>query len=120
MPLVRVLLLTALLALVPAALAIGHAQQENPAVEEKGYQWGEANSPTFSAAMKNIPEPATPDGPCTDYAKRTMPAAEGHDHEAIDQHRFKCEMETVAFESMVEQFTARPDVVFGEMDIKGD
>ena len=70
--------------------------------------------------MKNVQEPRAPEGPCTEYAKRTMPAGEGHDHMAIDQHRFKCEMETVAFDAMTEQFAARPDVVFGEMDVKGD
>ena len=119
MPLARTVLLVLLLALLPAAAALAH-QQENPLVTETGYQWGEVNAPTFSQAMKNIPEPKAPEGPCTEYAKRTMPAGEGHDHLAIDQHRFKCEMETVAFDAMTEQFEARPDVVFGEMDVKGD
>ncbi|MDQ4125610.1 MAG: hypothetical protein M3134_08430, partial [Actinomycetota bacterium] len=120
MPLVRALLVAALVALVPTALAVAH-QQENPvASEDTSYQWGEQNSPTFSAAMRAFPDPAEPAGPCTEYAKRTMPAHEGHDHTDINQHRFKCEMEQVAFEAMTDQFEARPDVVFGEMDVKGD
>jgi hypothetical protein len=111
--------LIAVFALLPAGAAIAH--QENPfASEDTSYQWGEQNSPTFSAAMKGLKEPRDPQGPCTEYAKRTMPANEGHDHTDINQHRFKCDMETVAFEAMTEQFEARPDVVFGEMDIKGD
>jgi hypothetical protein len=119
MRLARSFALIACLALVPAGAAIAH--QENPFVsEDTQYKWGEQNSPTFSAAMKGLKEPRNPDGPCTEYAKRTMPANEGHDHTDINQHRFKCDMETVAFEAMAEQFTARPDVVFGEMDIKGD
>jgi hypothetical protein len=118
MPL-RAFFLAFLVALIPATAAIAH--QENPFTEkDTSYQWGEQNSPTFSAAMRNVPDPAAPEGPCTDYAKRTMPAHEGHDHTDIDQHRFACEMQTVAFESMAEQFKARPDVVFGEMDVKGD
>ena len=122
MRLARRLALIAVLALLPAGVAIAHVQQESPTSteEDTSYQWGEQNSPTFSAAMKNIAQPSTPDGPCTDYAKRTMPAHEGHDHTDINQHRFKCEMETMAFEAMTEQFKARPDVIFGEMDIKGD
>ena len=122
MPLVRALILTALLALLPAALAIGHMQQDQPTSieEEKSYQWGEVNAPTFSAAMRNIPLPVEKDGPCTEYAKRVMPAHKGHDHTAIDQHRFQCEMETVAFEAMTDQFKERPDIAFGEMDVKGD
>ena len=70
--------------------------------------------------MKNLKEPRAPEGPCTEYAKRTMPANEGHDHTDINQHRFRCDMETVAFEAMAEQFSARPDVIFGEVDVKGD
>ena len=119
MRLTRSLALIAVLALLPAGAAIAH--QENPvASEDTQYQWGEQSSPTFNAAMKNVKEPHDPAGPCTEYAKRTMPAHEGHDHIDINQHRFKCDMETVAFEAMTEQFAARPDVIFGEMDIKGD
>src|SRR5688500_188740 len=109
----------ALFALLPAGVAIAH-QQEPIGGEDTSYQWGEQNSPTFSAAMKGLKQPQNPSGPCTEYAKRTMPANEGHDHTDINQHRFKCDMETVAFEAMTEQFGARPDVVFGEMDVKGD
>jgi hypothetical protein len=119
MPLVRAVLIAALVALVPAALAVAH-MQEPVITEDTSYQWGEQNSPTFSQAMRAFPDPAEPAGPCTEYAKRTMPAHEGHDHTDINQHRFKCEMEQTAFEAMTEQFKARPDVVFGEMDVKGD
>ena len=119
MRLARRLALVAALALVPAGAAIAH--QENPLVsEDTQYQWGERSSPTFSAAMSNLKQPREPAGPCTEYAKQTMPANEGHDHVDINQHRFKCGMETMAFEAMTEQFQARPDVVFGEMDVKGD
>ncbi|HEX2084243.1 MAG TPA: hypothetical protein VHF89_01050 [Solirubrobacteraceae bacterium] len=117
----RPLLLTVLLAIVPAAAAMAHTQENPASVEEDtSYQWGEQNSPTFSAAMSGIPNPSEPEGPCTEYAKRTMPANEGHDHTDIAQHRFRCEMEQKAFHAMTEQFEARPDVIFGEMDIKGD
>ena len=119
MPLARSLLLAFLLALIPSAIAIAH--QENPVADpDTSYQWGEQNSPTFTEAMKKVPEPREDDGPCTEYAKRTMPAHDGHDHTDIDQHRFQCDMQQVAFEAMTEQFSARPDVVFGEMDVKGD
>ncbi|HEV2999188.1 MAG TPA: hypothetical protein VGW75_00510 [Solirubrobacteraceae bacterium] len=118
MPFARAALLAVLLALVPAAAAVAH--QENPFVQETSYQWGEQNSPTFSAAMSAIRQPSEPPGPCTEYAKKTMPASEGHDHTDIDQHRFACDMQQIAFEAMTEQFQARPDVVFGEMDVKGN
>jgi hypothetical protein len=122
MPLVRAVLIAALLALVPAAAAFAHMQDQSPTSieEEQGYQWGEINAPTFSAAMRNIALPANPPGPCTEYARRVMPAHEGHDHQDINQHRFQCEMETVAFEAMTDQIAARPDLAFGEMDVKGD
>ncbi|HEX8206376.1 MAG TPA: hypothetical protein VF587_09990 [Solirubrobacteraceae bacterium] len=112
------LALIACLALLPAGIAAAHQQQLGG--EDTSYQWGEQNSPTFSAAMKGLQEPRDPQGPCTEYAKTVMPAREGHDHTDINQHRFQCDMEVTAFEAMVEQFGARPDVVFGEMDVKGD
>jgi hypothetical protein len=117
MRLARRIAVIALLALLPAGAAIAHQETTSG---DTSYQWGEQNSPTFSQAMKKLRQPQEPAGPCTEYAKRTMPAHEGHDHTDINQHRFTCDMETVAFEAMTEQFEARPDVVFGEMDVKGD
>jgi hypothetical protein len=115
----RALVLALLAVLAYAATATAHPA--GPAVAgETLYQWGEQNSPTFSAAMRNVPAPQMEKGPCTDEAARSMPANEGHDHTDISQHRFKCRMEQVAFRSLVEETRARPDITFGEMDVKGD
>ena len=118
MPLVRAVIATLAFALLPVAGALAHPGA--PAAPDTGYQWGEQNSPTFSAAMQSVADPVFEKGPCTEYAKTTMPAGEGHDHLDINQHRFRCRMEQVAFNSLTEVFAARPDVVLGEMDVKGD
>ena len=118
MPARRLLLIALLLclpALLPAAASahVGGAPQGD-------YQWGNAFAPAFSAAMKNVPESRFEKGPCTDEAARSMPADEGHDHLDVKQHRFKCRMEQVAFDSLQETFKGRPDLVLGEMDVKGN
>jgi hypothetical protein len=114
----RAVLLALAALLVAATPVLAH-----PGVPNKGnawYKWGEQNSPTFSAAMKNVPEPAFQEGPCTEAARRSMPANKEHDHEDISQHRFACNLRQTAFNSLVDIVGDRPDLVMGEMDVKGD
>ena len=118
MAIARVLIATLALALVPAATAVAHPAA--PAGPGPDYQWGERHSPTFSGAMRNVAGTRFEKGPCTDYAARTMPAGDGHDHLDVGQHRFNCNMQLAAFDSLTEILEARPDVVLGEMDVKGD
>jgi hypothetical protein len=62
---------------------------------------------------------ATPEGPCTDEAKKGMPEGEDHDHQDVTQHRgLRCRVEQVAFLSLKKELAARPNVVLGEMDVK--
>jgi hypothetical protein len=110
------LAVAAFLALAAAALAHPGA----PVTPDSFYKWGEQNSPTFSAAMKNVPDPGMQEGPCTKVAARSMPAGEGHDHTAVEQHRFACNMEQTSFHPLLTELEDRPDVVLGEMDVKGD
>jgi len=64
---------------------------------------------------------ATPEGPCTDAARRGMPEGEGHDHQDVEQHRgLRCRIAQLAFLPLTEELAARPDVVLGEMDVKAD
>jgi hypothetical protein len=105
--------------LILATTALGHPSGP-PAAPESLYKWGEQNSPTFSAAMKNIANPQFETGPCTAEAARSMPANDAHDHTDVNQHQFRCNMQQQAFRSLTEEVTARPDVVLGEMDVKGD
>ena len=63
----------------------------------------------------------TPAGPCTDEARKGMPEGEGHDHQDVTHHRgLRCRIEQVAFLPLKDELAARPDVVLGEMDVKGD
>src|SRR5687767_10398600 len=64
--------------LVTAATASAHTGA--PAPPDSLYKWGEQNSPTFSAAMKNVPNPQFEEGDCTAEAARSMPASKDHDH----------------------------------------
>jgi len=114
----RAVLLAFVALLVAAVPVLAH-----PGVPNKGdafYKWGEQNSPTFSAAMKNVPNPAFVEGPCTGEAKRSMPAGKEHDHEDINQHQFRCNLRETAFNSLTEVLGDRPDIALGEMDVKGD
>jgi hypothetical protein len=61
-----------------------------------------------------------PFGPCSDATIDAMPVGQGHDHNDINQHRFRCRMRQVAFLSLVEQLRGQPDAVLGEMDVKAD
>ena len=113
----------ALLLAVAALFLVAATVSAHPSAPNKGdafYKWGEQNSPTFSAAMKNVPDPKFEEGPCTEEARRSMPAGKDHDHEDINQHRFACNMRQTAFNSLTKELGARPDVVMGEMDVKGD
>ena len=70
-------------------------------------------APTGQAAA-----PRTTGGPCTETASRSMPEGEGHDHADLAQHRFRCRMRQVFFDSLGDELGARDDVVLGEMDVK--
>jgi hypothetical protein len=60
------------------------------------------------------------DGPCTAEARQAFPDGGGHVHSDPSQHRFSCRMQQVFFDSLADELAARPDVVLGEMDVKGD
>jgi len=70
-------------------------------------------APTGQAAA-----PRTSGGPCTEAASKSMPEGEGHDHSNLAQHRFRCRMRQVFFDSLEDELGARQDVVLGEMDVK--
>jgi hypothetical protein len=70
-------------------------------------------SPTGQAAA-----PRTIGGPCTEAASKSMPEGEGHDHTDLSQHRFRCRMRQVFFDSLTDELGARDDIVLGEMDVK--
>jgi hypothetical protein len=115
----RSLLLPALLLL--AALLVPASSAGHSGGKPTGtYQWGAANAPRYTAAMKNVPDAQFKKGPCTDYAAGTMPVGKGHDHLDINQHRFACNMQTVAYDSLKKVFGERQDVSLGEMDVKGN
>lgn len=63
-------------------------------------------------------QPPKPRGPCTRTAARSMPNHEGHDHTDISQHRFKCRMRLVRFDSLLDELAAQNDVILGEMDVE--
>ena len=100
----------ALLALPAAAFASDDTQ----------YQWGEKEMPVLNPAMKNITMPTFVGGPCTDVARKAMPAAAGHDHLVTSQHKFECGATKVFFDDLVEELSPRTEVITGEMDVKGN
>jgi hypothetical protein len=57
-------------------------------------------------------------GPCTAAAKASMPEGPSHDHKSINQHRFACRMEQVAFLPLTRELGAQPDSVLFAMDVK--
>jgi hypothetical protein len=111
--LLRVAALTALAAVIPAAPAGAHGEGQ-PAGPRQAEA---AAASTGAAALRQAPQPA---GPCTDAAAASMPTGEGHRHDDIAQHRFRCRMEQVAFLPLTEQLKDRPNVILGEMDVKAD
>ena len=88
--------------------------------QDEQYKWGETPAPVLNGAMKAVPDPATPAGPCTDAAKLAMPAAAGHDHLDPAQHKFSCRASKVFFDPLTDELAARPEMVLGEMDVKGN
>lgn len=72
---------------------------------------------TRRATPRQAPGPA---GPCTEAAAASMPAGDGHRHDDIASHAFRCRMEQVAFSALTEQLSDRPNVILGEMDVKAD
>ena len=64
--------------------------------------------------------PRTTGGPCTKAASKSMPEGGDHDHSSLAQHRFRCRMKQVFFDSLENELGQREDVVLGEMDVKKD
>jgi hypothetical protein len=60
------------------------------------------------------------EGICTGAARQAMPDGAGHDHGNITQHQFKCQMRQVFFDSLIDELSARNDVILGEMDVEND
>jgi hypothetical protein len=73
----------------------------------------------LSPAASGQPSPGG-EGPCTKASTKATPEGEGHDHQDISQHRFRCRMEQVAFDSLRDELADRPDLLLGEMDVKAD
>ena len=71
------------------------------------------------ASASGTPSPGG-DGPCTKASKAATPEGDGHDHQDIAQHRFRCRMEQVAFDSLQDELGDREDLLLGEMDVKAD
>jgi hypothetical protein len=103
--------LIALFALTAAPAFAGH---------DKPYQWGTKEYPVLNTAMKNVKMPEFVGGPCTGVAKQAMPDGGGHDHLKTDQHKFECGATKVFFDDLKDELAARPEVVTGEMDVKGN
>lgn len=117
MSLRSLLIVGAVCAALPASAFARPAGPAAPAVE---YRWGEDEKATYTGAMDALAEPAFEDGPCTQAARESMPAGEGHDHLKPLEHQFSCRMQQVAWDSLAVELAERPDVVLGEMDVKGD
>ena len=107
--------------LLPAVLA-AFAVVASPALADHDtqYRWGEKEYPVLNPAMKNVKMPTFVGGPCTGVARQAMPAGDGHDHLRLDQHRFECGASKLFFDDLVDELSPRPEVVTGEMDIKGN
>src|SRR3712207_9256660 len=107
--------------LLPAVLA-AFAMTAAPALagHDTQYQWGEKEYPVLNPAMKNVKMPTFVGGPCTGVARQAMPDGNGHDHLKTNQHKFECGATKVFFDDLTEELAARPGVVTGEMDIKGN
>jgi hypothetical protein len=91
------------------------------ALADEQYQWGETPAPVLNPAMRNVPTPAEQGGPCTESLRVAMPASPEHgDHLDITRHNFSCRMNKVFFDPLTEVLKDRPDMVLGEMDVKGN
>jgi hypothetical protein len=85
------------------------------------YQWGEKEYPVLNPAMKNVKMPTFVGGPCTGVARLAMPASPEHgDHLDTTRHPFECGMTKVFFDDLYDELAARPEVLLGEMDVKGN
>jgi len=72
-----------------------------------------------AAALAVAAAPAhAAEGPCSEPGKAAFPAGDGHDHGALEQHRFSCQMEQTAHHALAEELADRPDVMLGEMDVE--
>jgi hypothetical protein len=119
------------LAAVPAAQA-GHRLLPNGALPTKlqqrpvtpsaaAFRPAMARGEVFATPGFTVGVPAgAPDGPCTQTAREGMPDHVGHNHRDPAQHRFACRLQQVAYLPLIEELGERPDVVFGEMDVKAD
>ncbi len=103
----------------------GEAHAIAGALEPKGV-FGSLASPAAAEAAAAISsfsstrQAPVPAGPCTAAAAASMPVGEGHRHDVVGQHAFSCRMEQVAFASLTEELSDRPNVILGEMDVKAD
>ncbi|HVL96361.1 MAG TPA: hypothetical protein VM266_10920 [Solirubrobacteraceae bacterium] len=92
-----------------------------PAAADEQYRWGETPAPIVNPAMSSFPAPAVENGPCTEAAARAMPASPEHgDHLDVTRHNFACRMSKVFFDPLTDVLSVRPDIVLGEMDVKGN
>ena len=80
----------------------------------------EAVDTLFAAPRAAQAQEPLPAGPCTEKAKSSMPIGEGHKHDDIASHAFRCRMEEVAFLSLKQQLGDRENVILGEIDVQKD
>ena len=80
----------------------------------------EAVDTLFAAPRAAQAQDPLPAGPCTEKAKSSMPIGEGHQHDDIASHAFRCRMEEVAFLSLKQQLGDRENVILGEIDVQKD
>jgi hypothetical protein len=102
-----------------------HAEAKKGAIGAKGLfgslagerQANAAAELTRFATPRQAPVPA---GPCTAEAAKSMPIGDGHRHDEIAAHKFQCRVKQVAFASLTDQLSDRPNVILGEIDVKAD
>lgn len=100
-----------------------HSLLEPGAIGGRGIFASLARAPQAdaAAALTRFATPrqvATPAGPCTEAAAKSMPLGDGHRHDDIAAHAFSCRMEQTAYIPLTEQLKDRPNVILGEMDVK--
>jgi hypothetical protein len=130
-PLPYVLALATAIALLAASIASGHPGESQGVAPVQGAAGpkglfgalvGEERA-NAAAALTRYATPrqaAAPAGPCTEQAKASMPVGDGHNHEAMAEHKFACRMEQVSFLPLTGELANRPNVILGEIDIKAD